>query len=119
MLNGTLSVVEGGHWLRLGGSNNGQCTLKTQREQQVFIQVDTRGLAASQAYGGKLQVITNGGVVEVPVRLDLSIDWRLFGFTALVGLTTALRNPLIAQPANELLNTTGFHGRCPLRRFRR
>lgn len=72
MLHGTLSVVEGGEWLRLGGSNNGQCALKTQGEQNVLLQVDTRGLAAAQTYGGKLQVITNGGVVEVPVRLDLT-----------------------------------------------
>jgi hypothetical protein len=74
MLHGTLSVVEGGEWLRIGssGGNNGQCALKTAREQQVLVQVDTRGLAAAQTYGGRLQVITNGGVVEVPVRLDLT-----------------------------------------------
>ena len=71
MLQGTLTVAEGGEWLHIGGSNNGQCSLQTAREQQVTLQVDTRGLAAGQAYGAKLTVVTNGGVVEVPARLDL------------------------------------------------
>jgi hypothetical protein len=71
MLQGTLTVSEGGEWLRIGGSNNGQCSVQTAREQQVMLQVDTRGLAAGQPYGAKLTVVTNGGVVEVPARLDL------------------------------------------------
>jgi hypothetical protein len=71
MLQGTVVVAEGGEWLRIGGSNNGQCVLQTPREQQVMLQVDTRGLAAGQTYGAKLTVATNGGVVEVPARLDL------------------------------------------------
>jgi hypothetical protein len=71
MLQGTLSVSEGGEWLRIGGSQNGQCSVQTSREQQVMLQVDTRGLAAGQAYGAKLTVVTNGGVSEVPARLDL------------------------------------------------
>src|SRR5207249_2288163 len=47
-------------------------SVQTPREQQVMLQVDTRGLAAGQAYGARLTVITNGGVVEVPARLDLA-----------------------------------------------
>ncbi len=70
-LHGTVSVVEGGAWLRVGGGD-GQCELKTTREQKVSLQVDTRGLPAAQTYGGKLTVATNGGVVEVPVRMDLA-----------------------------------------------
>jgi hypothetical protein len=71
MLQGTLSVAEGGEWLRIGGAKNGECSVQTPREQQVTLQVDTRGLAAGQAYGAKLTVVTNGGVSEVPARLDL------------------------------------------------
>jgi hypothetical protein len=71
MLQGTLTVAEGGEWLRIGGAKNGQCSVQTPREQQVTLQVDTRGLAAGQAYGAKLTVVTNGGVSEVPARLDL------------------------------------------------
>src|SRR5262249_23062002 len=46
MLQGTLTVAEGGEWLRVHGSANGQCSVQTPREQQVLLQVDTRGLAA-------------------------------------------------------------------------
>jgi hypothetical protein len=72
MLQGTLTVAEGGEWLRIHGSANGQCSLKTPREQQVLLNIDTRGLAAGQTYGARLTVITNGGAVEVPARLDLA-----------------------------------------------
>src|SRR5207248_1210017 len=60
-----------GDWLRLAdGGGDGECALKTAREQQVKLRVETRGLAPN-TYGGKLTVITNGGVAEVPVRLDV------------------------------------------------
>jgi hypothetical protein len=72
MLQGALKVTEGGQWLRIaGGSNNGELALKTPRDQLVNLQIDTRGLPAAQTYAAKLTVITNGGVVEVPVRMDL------------------------------------------------
>ncbi len=71
-LQGTLTVAEGGEWLRVGGAGNGQCQLNTAREQKVSLQVDTRGLPAAQTYGARLTIVTNGGVVEVPVRLDLA-----------------------------------------------
>jgi hypothetical protein len=72
MLQGTLAVTEGGEWLKLAGANNSQMAVQTSREQQVVLQVDTRNLPAGQTYGGKLTVITNGGVVEVPARVDLA-----------------------------------------------
>jgi hypothetical protein len=86
MLQGTLTVAEGGEWLRIAGSANGQCNLKTPREQQVILQVDTRGLAAGQTYGARLTVITNGGVVEVPARLDLTA--HAFGRPPFQGVRT-------------------------------
>ncbi len=72
VLTGTLTVAEGGEWLRVGNGGNGQAELKIPRQQQVSLQVDTRGLPASQTYGARLTVVTNGGVVEVPVRMDLA-----------------------------------------------
>lgn len=75
LLQGKLTVAEGGQWLRVDGAGtaggNGQCMLKTAKEQQVTLRVETRGLPAPQTYSTRLQVITNGGIVEVPVRLDL------------------------------------------------
>src|SRR5262249_25176515 len=57
MLQGTLHISEGGEWLRLAGSTgNGQCNIKTAKDQPVVLQVDTRGLAAAQSYGAKLTV---------------------------------------------------------------
>jgi putative ABC transport system permease protein len=45
-----------------------------------------------------------------PVRLDLSIDWRLFGFTALVGVTTAAifgAAPAVHAARSSLLRGSG------------
>jgi hypothetical protein len=70
-LQGTLTVSEGGDWLKIAGASNGQAALKTPRTQQLTLQVDTRGLPSLQTYGAKLTVVTNGGVAEVPVRMDL------------------------------------------------
>src|SRR5437588_692511 len=68
VLHGTLTISEGGEWLRLrDGSADGKYNLKVPRQQQVGLQVDTRGLAAGQTYGAKLTLISNGGAVEVPV----------------------------------------------------
>jgi hypothetical protein len=47
------------------------CSLKVAREQQVALRVDTRGLPAPQTHSARLVIITNGGVAEVPIRLDL------------------------------------------------
>jgi hypothetical protein len=69
LLQGKLSVT-GGNWLRLA-DGDGECALKTAREQQIQLRVETRGLAP-KTYGAKLTVITNGGIAEVPVRLDVA-----------------------------------------------
>jgi hypothetical protein len=70
LLQGKLTLV-GGNWLRLADDGaDGECSLKTAREQQVRLRVETRGLAP-KTYGGKLTVITNGGIAEVPVKLDV------------------------------------------------
>src|SRR3989442_6335718 len=54
------------------GPDPSHCTLKTSREQHVPLRVDTKALAARQSYNGKLTVITNGGIVEVPVSLEMA-----------------------------------------------
>lgn len=72
LLRGVMKVTEGVDWLRVGtGGENGQVPVNTNREQPVNLQVDTRRLQAAKSYAGKLTVITNGGVVEVPVRLSV------------------------------------------------
>jgi hypothetical protein len=76
LLHGSIKVTEGGEWLHLpaegSAGGNGQCTLKTAREQQVTLRIVTTGLPAPQSYSARLAVITNGGIVDVPVRLDLT-----------------------------------------------
>jgi len=69
LLQGKLTV-SGGDWLRLADGGDGVCALKTAREQQVRLRVETRGLTP-KTYGCKLTIITNGGIAEVPVRLDV------------------------------------------------
>jgi hypothetical protein len=71
LLQGKLTVSEGGQWLHADGSRNGSLALKASREQEVLLRIDARGLVAPQTYSGKLTVITNGGIAEVPVRLDV------------------------------------------------
>lgn len=72
LLQGKVTVTEGGQWLKIGEDGNpAECSLKTARSQQVPLHVDARGLTAPQTYSGKLTVITNGGIAEVAVRLDV------------------------------------------------
>jgi hypothetical protein len=72
VLQGTVAVTEGQDWLRLSehGSVH-ECNVSTPRQQEITLHVATRGIAAGQTYGAKLTVVTNGGVVEVPLRMDL------------------------------------------------
>ncbi len=72
LLHGTLTIAQGSAWLLLGdGTSRCECRLKTARAQEITLRIDTRGLPAGQTYSSKLTVITNGGIVEVPVRFDL------------------------------------------------
>jgi hypothetical protein len=90
LLVGTLTVAEGGDWLSValvrspgdGPAPRSQGTvradgtleiaLRVAREQQIMLLVDTTRLTAAQRYHAKLTLITNGGVVEVPVRLAVA-----------------------------------------------
>ncbi len=72
LLQGKLTVSEGNEWFRVAfGGDSGKCPIKTPQEDEVLFVVDTRTLAAPAIYSARLTVITNGGVAEVPVRLDL------------------------------------------------
>jgi hypothetical protein len=72
LLQGRVSVTEGGPWLRIAnGSSDTTCAVKTGRSQQVNLAIDTRDLSGPRTYSGKLTVVTNGGIAEVPVRLDI------------------------------------------------
>jgi hypothetical protein len=70
LLAGTLAVADGADWLR-PTAGNGKCRLKTEREQRVRLTVATAGLTP-QTYSARLTIITNGGIAEVPVRLDVT-----------------------------------------------
>jgi hypothetical protein len=75
LLQGKLAVSEGGRWLHAGAAaegDGGHVALKTARAAEVALRVSTRGLAALQSYSARLTVVTNGGVVDVPVRLDVA-----------------------------------------------
>jgi hypothetical protein len=72
-LQGTISVTEGQDWFSIeGGRTPHECAVSTQRQQVIALVVKTTGLASGQTYGARLTVVTNGGLVEVPVRLDVA-----------------------------------------------
>src|SRR5262249_10280923 len=72
LLQGKTAVAAGGQWLKIADSDNAvESALKTARSQQIHLHVDARGLTAPQTYSGRLTVVTNGGISEVAVRLDV------------------------------------------------
>jgi hypothetical protein len=71
LLLGTLAVSGGENWLRLDGAVGGTLKLKAVRDQWVSLRIDTARLQAPREYGAHLTVISNGGIVEVPVRLNV------------------------------------------------
>ena len=72
VLQGKIMVSEGQEWLRFAGGDGRQTSIKAPREQNVGLHIDTRSLVGGQKYTGRLTVITNGGIAEIPVRLDLA-----------------------------------------------
>ncbi len=72
ILQGTVTVAEGQDWLSLaGGKPVHESPVTTPKQQVLTLHVQTRGLASGQNYKAKLTVVTNGGVVEVPLSLDV------------------------------------------------
>jgi hypothetical protein len=71
-LQGTASVTEGQDLVSLGdGRPVFEVPVDAPRQQQLTLFLNTRGLPANQGHGAKLTVVTNGGVAEVPLRLEL------------------------------------------------
>jgi hypothetical protein len=69
-LQGTITVSEGAEWIKLEGGVS-QCAVSAPREQRLSLTVTTQGLQAAQSYLGKLTLVTNGGIVEIPVGMDV------------------------------------------------
>ncbi|MBX9680014.1 MAG: hypothetical protein K2X38_14730 [Gemmataceae bacterium] len=73
MLQGAMTVTDGDGWIRLAdAADPKRCLVNTSSDQRVGIAIDTRGLPSAQSYAAKLMVVTNGGVVELPVGFDLA-----------------------------------------------
>lgn len=70
-LQGTMTLSEGCTWVKFVDAAGSQVAIQAPREQRIVLQIDTRGLEAAQSYGAVLLVATNGGVVEVPIRMDV------------------------------------------------
>ncbi len=74
LLHGTVSVAQGAEWLKLDGAKDGQTlAVRTETAQTITLIVATRGLSSPHKYSGKLTLVTNGGVAELPIRLDLGL----------------------------------------------
>jgi hypothetical protein len=97
LLRGTLTIPEGDDWLRLEDGRR-QCSVMTARDQQITVEIDTEGLAGPQAYSSKLTVITNGGVVEVPIRFDLVASPFAAGPFQGIGSPREMAERMRAQP---------------------
>lgn len=71
LLQGDITAFGGG-WLGLAGADDGvRLPLRLLRRQTVTVRIETGGLPALRSYPGKLTLITNGGIVEVPVSLEV------------------------------------------------
>ena len=75
LLHGDLKI-ECEPWLKMAGkagtNGNGQAAIKTGKKQQFTFEINTTGLPAGQRYAGKLTLLTNGGVAEVPISVDVA-----------------------------------------------
>jgi len=73
LLLGKVAVTDGDPWLKLvDGNDPNACPVKATRDQEVTVRVESRGLIAGQGYSGKLTVVTNGGIAELPLRLNVA-----------------------------------------------
>lgn len=68
LLSGELVVAEGAQWLRPSTMR-----VKAHTEQPVEVAIDPKGLPTTGSYFARLQVRTNGGTVEVPIQVDLTV----------------------------------------------
>lgn len=75
LLQGNAHVADGADWLKVvdADTSAGGVAVKAAKDQTITLAADTSHLTVGQNYSGKLTVVTNGGVAEVPVRLDLVV----------------------------------------------
>ena len=64
LLVGDIQVADGIRWLRLNTSR-----VRARTEQPVEVTIDAKGLPTMGSYFARIQVHTNGGTIEVPIRL--------------------------------------------------
>jgi hypothetical protein len=69
LLLGDLGVTDGVQWLR---TNNPRVRART--EQSVEVTIDARSLPGAGSYFARLKVRTNGGAVEVPIQVDMTLQ---------------------------------------------
>lgn len=69
ILVGDLVVAEGSSWLKPSSGR-----VRARNEQPIEIVIDARSLPTTGSYFARLQVRTNGGTVEVPIQVDLSVQ---------------------------------------------
>ncbi|HVS37440.1 MAG TPA: hypothetical protein VMS17_17895, partial [Gemmataceae bacterium] len=108
LLQGKVRVSEGEEWMKIvGPPGERELPIKASREQEVLLHIEPLKLPAGRTYSGKLTVVTNGGVAEAPVRLDLTA--APFGRAPFLGAATARElaeqmraNP---KPAGPLLES--------------
>jgi hypothetical protein len=74
LLQGRLTVAEGAEWLKPTGEGvaGAQAPVKTGKDQPVAFKVDSKSLVAPQSYTARVTAVTNGGVAEMAVRLDVA-----------------------------------------------
>lgn len=108
LLQGRASVSSDCNWLQFveGDEDGLHCPIKAAKEQVVTLQIDARELTPPQSYSAKLTLVTNGGIAEVPVRVDLGAT--PFALAPFRGVITAREmaekikaNPRAAVPLLE------------------
>ncbi len=87
ILQGRVTVEPGTTWLKFPhGADAASFPVHAPREQSLIVLVDSTGLVVGQQYASKLVVITNGGIAEIPIRLELTA--RPFAHAPYQGATT-------------------------------
>lgn len=72
VLQGKVTVGDGDGWLQVDDVERTlMLPMKSIGERPVHLRIDTAGLVVGQSYAAKLVLMTNGGVAEVPVGVEL------------------------------------------------
>lgn len=70
---GKIKTVGEAPWLRLGDqANPHEARIDTESSQSVGVWIDTRGLTSGQTVSARLTAVTNGGLAEIPVAIEIT-----------------------------------------------